>query len=140
MTLNFLEGGGHFWVYLQYVRGLRQAGCEVYWLECLPPGPVPDTSKVQVWLDRLQRYGLGGKVILCTTADGHSDRRYLTMTGDAARDVLTGADLLLNFHYGMDAELVTGSHRSAMVDIDPGLLQMWMITGQVSPAPHDVYL
>jgi hypothetical protein len=32
-TLEFIEGGGHFWVYLQYVHGLRQVGCEVYWVE-----------------------------------------------------------------------------------------------------------
>ena len=31
----FPEGGGHFWVYLQYVLGLRQLGCDVYWLEGL---------------------------------------------------------------------------------------------------------
>ena len=30
---GFPEGGGHFWVYLQYVLGLRQLGCDVYWLE-----------------------------------------------------------------------------------------------------------
>ena len=30
---NFPDGGGHFWVYLQYVLGLRQLGCDVYWLE-----------------------------------------------------------------------------------------------------------
>ena len=30
---TFPEGGGRFSVYLQYVLGLRQAGCEVYWLE-----------------------------------------------------------------------------------------------------------
>jgi hypothetical protein len=140
MTLNFLEGGGHFWVYLQYVHGLRQAGCEVYWLECLPPGPEPDEARVQAWLDRLARYGLGDNVILCTPADSCGDRRYLTMPAEAAREVLTGADLLLNFHYAMDAELVTCSRRSALVDIDPGLLQMWMSAGQVTPAPHDVYL
>ena len=30
---GFPEGGGHLSVYLQYVRGLRQLGCDVYWLE-----------------------------------------------------------------------------------------------------------
>ena len=29
------EIGGHFWVYLQYVQGLRRLGCEVFWLERL---------------------------------------------------------------------------------------------------------
>src|SRR5207249_3205597 len=30
---GFPEGGGHFWVYMQYVLGLRACGCDVYWLE-----------------------------------------------------------------------------------------------------------
>src|SRR2546422_9695786 len=30
---NFPEGGGHFWVYMQYAQGLRRLGCDVYWLE-----------------------------------------------------------------------------------------------------------
>jgi len=30
---GFPEGGGHFWVYMQYALGLRQLGCDVYWLE-----------------------------------------------------------------------------------------------------------
>ena len=60
MTLNFLEGGGHFWVYLQYVQGLRQAGCDVYWLEQLPAEqPPPEEAKVEAWLERLRGYGLG---------------------------------------------------------------------------------
>ena len=31
----FPEGGGHFWVFLQWVRGFQRAGCDVWWLECL---------------------------------------------------------------------------------------------------------
>ena len=34
----FPEGAGHLWVYLQYVLGLRQLGCDVYWLERFRPG------------------------------------------------------------------------------------------------------
>src|SRR6266513_1151126 len=30
---NYPQGGGHFWVYLQYVLGLRLLGHDVYWLE-----------------------------------------------------------------------------------------------------------
>ena len=26
---NVPEGGGHFWVYMQYAQGLRRLGCEV---------------------------------------------------------------------------------------------------------------
>jgi len=35
-VLNFPEGGGHFWVYMQYAQGLRELGCDVYWLEAFP--------------------------------------------------------------------------------------------------------
>jgi hypothetical protein len=28
--LQFLDTGGHFWVYMQYAEGLRRLGCEVY--------------------------------------------------------------------------------------------------------------
>ncbi len=27
-VVNFPDGGGHFWVYMQYVQGLHQLGCE----------------------------------------------------------------------------------------------------------------
>jgi hypothetical protein len=141
MTLNFLEGGGHFWVYLQYVQGLRQAGCDVYWLEQLPDKrPRPDGATIEAWLERLRGYGLGDKVILSTGIGADGDRRYITTTGSSADDVFADADLLLNFHYAIDADLLARFRRTALVDIDPGLLQMWMSTGQVRAAPHDIYL
>ena len=39
---NFPDGGGHFWVYMQYVQGLLRLGCEVYWLEQLRPVGDPE--------------------------------------------------------------------------------------------------
>ena len=38
---NFPDGGGNFWVYMQYAQGLRALGCEVYWLEQFRPPPDP---------------------------------------------------------------------------------------------------
>ena len=138
-TLKFLEGGGHFWVYLQYVHGLRQAGCDVYWVEQLDSrGAAQDGSRVQRLFRRLERFGLAGKAILCTGTGG--ERAYLGATQAEAHDLFARADLLLNFHYAMDPGLLACFRRTALVDIDPGLLQMWMSTGQLVVAPHDVYL
>jgi hypothetical protein len=136
-TLKFLEGGGHFWVYMQYVQGLRQAGCEVYWLERVPGGPWQEGSRVETWLDRLKRYGLDGKVILYS--DEGKPHDYLVGTRSEAHQVFRRADLLLNFHYAIDAELLACFRRTALVDIDPGLLQKWMSTGQLVVARHDLY-
>jgi hypothetical protein len=143
-TVNFLEGGGHFWVYMQYVQGLREAGCEVYWFECLPGGQrLPDRSRIGAWLRRLHRYGLEGKVILCVRADRKRregiDYDYVGATRSEAKALFAGADLLLNFHYAIDSDLLEHFRRTALVDIDPGLLQQWMSTGQLPVAPHDVY-
>ena len=143
-TLEFLEGGGHFWVYMQYVQGLRRAGCEVWWLERFRRDDAgTDPSRVDVLLRRLERYGLGGKVILCTRADGEralaEDYDYLGATRSEARAVFERADLLLNFHYAIDPELLARFRRTALVDIDPGLLQTWMSSGQLAVAPHDLY-
>jgi hypothetical protein len=143
-TLEFLEGGGHFWVYMQYVQGLRRLGCEVWWLERFRRGDVrTGPSRVDVLLRRLERHGLGGKVILCTDAGGERARAgeydYIGATRSEARAVFERADLLLNFHYAIEPELLARFRRTALVDIDPGLLQTWMSTGQLTVAPHDVY-
>jgi hypothetical protein len=144
-TLKFLEGGGHFWVYAQYVQGLRQAGCDVYWLERVPrDGPWRERSRIETWLKRLTRFGLEGNVILYTEAEKGggpgAEFDYLVGTRSEAHEVFKRADLLLNFYYAIDAELLACFRRTALVDIDPGLLQAWMSTGQLSVAPHDVYL
>jgi hypothetical protein len=49
------------------------------------------------------------------------------------------ADLLLNLRYNLPAEVVARFRRSALLDIDPGLLQVWMSQGQVSVPQHDLY-
>src|SRR5258706_8113002 len=65
-VINFAEGGGHFWVYLQYVQGLLQSGCDVYWMEGFRSRG--DEASDQALLDpfraRMERFGLGGKLIL----------------------------------------------------------------------------
>jgi hypothetical protein len=138
-TLEFIEGGGHFWVYLQYVHALRQVGCDVYWLEQFGSrGATQDRSRARRLLRRLERYGLAGKAILCTGTGG--ERTYFGATRSEAHELFARADLLLNFHYAIDAGLLACFRRTALVDIDPGLLQMWMTTGQLVVAPHDVYL
>ena len=32
-TIEYSQGGGHLWVYLNWARALRAAGCRVIWLE-----------------------------------------------------------------------------------------------------------
>src|ERR1043166_4277574 len=63
---GFPEGGGHFWVYMQYAQGLRQLGCEVYWLEGFRTqgDAKQEAAALATFRDRMERYGLGPKCIL----------------------------------------------------------------------------
>src|SRR5262245_56344856 len=123
---NFLDGGGgHFWVYLQYAHGLRQLGCEVYWLECLAGSGSPDrdAAVVAAFARLMERYGLGRNFIVYA---GGAPAEYLAPARAEAEAVFRRADLLLNFRYAIDPGLLAGFRRTALVDIDPGLLQFWI--------------
>ncbi len=141
----FPEGGGFFWLYLQYVLGFRQLGWEVYWLEAFRTKgrAQEEAAALDTFRARMEQYGLGGKSILYLT---HSKRpppelpaEYLTMSRDEAEAVYERADLLLNFHYGINPTLLARFRRTVLVDIDPGLLQFWISRGQISVPRHDMY-
>ena len=130
-TIAYPNGGGHLWVYLHWALGLRALGCRVIWLEQIDPAEPPDDTARNVSAVRghLARWGLADDFAL-VGPDGapHSEL-------DAANE----ADLLLNLWHSLPADVVGRFRRSALVDTDPGLLQIWMTTGDIRPADHDVY-
>jgi hypothetical protein len=134
-VVGFPEGGGHWWVYLQYVRSLQDLGCDVWWLERLLPGR--EAADLTVPLSRLEAFGLSGRVLCYQSEDDGKRSRWLVGAEDVADRLVARTELLVNFDYGAPAEVVGRFRRSALVDIDPGLLQSWMSIGQVRPAPHD---
>jgi hypothetical protein len=130
--LEFLEGAGHFWVYMQYVEALRRLGCDVYVLDSSLWSPEPvDGHGVEELRTRMAAHGLGDRVFIAGNGRGASPTEL--------EELLSDVDLLLNFNYHLDAELVSVARRSALVDIDPGLLQFWVARGFISPADHDTY-
>ena len=144
-VVNFSEAGGHFWVYMQYARALRQLGCDVYWLESFRSSGHPDRDAevLAPFFERMERYGFGGKVILytsCGSVHGTSAPiKYVGMSPPAAEAIFRRADLLLNFHYAIDPALLGCFRRRALVDIDPGLLQFWIAVGQLVVPEYDCY-
>src|SRR3989442_826017 len=85
----------------------------------------------------MQQFGFEGRTLLYTL-DG--EPRLVGGTWSEAEAVLRRADVVLNFHYAIDPRLLTYARRTALVDIDPGLLQFWMSTGQLNVPAHDCYL
>jgi hypothetical protein len=138
-TLYYPKGGGHFWVFLNWALGLRALGCQVIWLEAIT-GPISAEvlrESVAALKFRLERYGLVNCLALYSTYEPLPvDVRTV---GCLDLEAASGADLLLEFRYDTSAQVVRRFRRSAVVDIDPGLLQLWISKGQLCMATHDVY-
>lgn len=145
-VVTFPEGGGHFWVYMQYVLGLLEQDCEVYWLERFVSSgnTARDAHMLAEFAKRMERFGLTDRAILYSAEgpDRPAERGldYINATEQLADRVFAKADLLLNFYYAMSPALLARFKRTALVDIDPGLLQFWISGGQLSVRPHDFYL
>jgi hypothetical protein len=141
---DFPEGGGHFWVYMQYVQGLRALGCDVYWLEHFDGSgdEQRDAAHLRIFLQRMRQFNLAEKVIIHrpTHADPFSSQGDETaLHGKKAQKLCEEADLLLNFYYAITPHLLSYFRRTALIDIDPGLLQFWLSQGQIEVAGHDIY-
>jgi hypothetical protein len=138
-TLSYLHGGGHLWFFLNWARGLRAHGCRVIWLEGVPPEMPAEELRTSVATLKsyLEPHGLAGEVALCLT-NGEPLPGAL-LAGCLDLPAAAEADLLLNMRYDLVPEVVQRFRRSALVDIDPGLCQVWMQAGLSKVAPHDVY-
>jgi hypothetical protein len=142
LTLGSPENGGHLWVYLNWALSLRALGCRVIWLEDidgLTSWPAERTEREIVILDeRLAAHGMPDALALtnfnrsplaANLTDGRLDL-------EAAIEI---SDVVLDFAYDTPAEALSRFRRSALVDLDPGLLQLWMSDGDLQVAEHDVY-
>jgi hypothetical protein len=138
-TLGYAHAGGHLWVYLNWALGLRACGCKVFWLEGLYPGTNEDQARewITALKSRLEPYGLADCLAICsrTTDPLRHDAAPDCLDLDAAAE----ADLLINLRYATQADVVGRFRRSALIDIDPGLLQCWMSAGKINVAPHDAF-
>jgi hypothetical protein len=135
-TLDYLDGGGgHLWVSLNWALGLEAAGCSVVWLEPVYPDSTAHTqAAVEVLRGHLRAADLSAQVAL-VAHDGA-----LVPPEVPGLELAEGADLLLSCQYDLPQAVVDRFPRSALLDIDPGLLQLWVAAGQIELARYDAYL
>jgi hypothetical protein len=151
-TIGYPTGGGHLWVYLNWALALRAAGCRVIWLEGVDgdtSNPTLNQARRRRWRGRdvrecvaalkahLSRYGFADALALYSI-DGQELPLDVAACG-LDLDAAASADLLLNLTHALPAPVVRRFRRAAFVDTDPGLLQVWMTTGDICVAPHDCY-
>jgi len=138
-TMAYPTGGGHLWVYLHWALALRALGCRVIWLEVLDPEKPLEATKgnVAALRERLDGYGLAESLALCSPNGAPPPRDLAARVLDL--EAAAEADLLINLWHSLPAAVVRRFRRSALIDTDPGLLQVWITLGSVRVAPHDLY-
>lgn len=139
-TASFPDGGGHWWVYLQYALGLRDLGIRVLWVE-----RCTETSELDQARRLLADFGFADDDVFLyevhrqeDPSDG-ADVVWLTGGKRSAETALRRCEVLLNFDYDAAPSVVELAPRSALVDIDPGLMQSWWAKGEISPPDHDFW-
>jgi hypothetical protein len=134
--------GGHAWVFLTWLLGLRRLGFDVVFVDRLEEawvgGPVARSAQARWLADAMGRFGLGGDwALLC---DG--GRRTLGLARTELEERLDEAVLLVNvMGYLDDPGLRARPARRAFLDIDPGWPQLWRELGLCDAlAGHDAYV
>jgi hypothetical protein len=92
-----------------------------------------DASAICNLARKLDVFGLADKLILFRQVEQLGDSpveiEFLTITQAEGTRIFRRADLLLNFCYFLGPEILSRVRRTALVDIDPALLQFWISTG-----------
>ncbi len=137
-TLNYPQGG-HLWVFLNWALGFQAVGCRIIWLDVADTNDTPAslTRALGLLRQRVAPYELADAIAL-TTPDGNAVPKEFGLDCLSPDDAAS-ADLLFDLRYDFPTSLVSRFRRSAMLDIDPGILQIAMQGKHMNPAPHDVY-
>jgi hypothetical protein len=133
------KGGGHTWVYLNWALGLRSLGCRVIWLESAPPRISADVTRERLTLLRKFLGSHGFEEIALASSNGEPLARQLADLCGTCADAAAEADLLLDLAHNRSPTEVKRFSETAFVDIDPGLLQLWMEAGETGGADYDRY-
>jgi len=129
-------GGGHTWVFLQYLLGFRRLGWDVLFVDRLEPemcvdrngnpAPLESSFNLRYTTEVMDRFGLSGQWALLY--DG--GREVVGCARDEVLERASRSTLLLNvMGYLDDEEILAAAPLRVFLDIDPGFGQMWQELG-----------
>jgi hypothetical protein len=129
-ALGYPMGGGHLSVYLNWALGLRAAGCEVFWLEIVEEDAFVTEllANVATLKCRLERFGLQASLRVRSETSAPLPMAFREQYPGI--DEIIEADLFLSLRYATRPEEAGRFRKTALVDIDPGLLQSWISKGR----------
>jgi hypothetical protein len=143
--IKYLPGGGLWSWFLQYPLGLKALGHDVLWLELLQSSGHRETNlqTIRDFFERLALYDLDRNCAVLLSRDlDHQLFEEAEIFGAERQDLLRSirtADLLLNFACALRQPLLSLFKRRALLDGDPGHLQVSALD-YLGIQDHDVLL
>jgi hypothetical protein len=142
---EYPEGGGNFWVPLQYIFGLRQHAVDAFWLELLSAtgSASEDQKRIVTFFAHTERLGLEDRVLVLYLPDGRDgDQKELISPKIPPAEIAARMrqGLLLNFNNSIPKRHRADFARAVLYDIDPGMMQLWSTQWGMGVGEHDVYL
>lgn len=140
--------GGHAWVFLQYLLGLRRLGFEVLFLDWLDAAMCRDAAggrcgvgeswNVRYLAEVMARAGLSDA---WSVSFNHGEQT-LGRSRAAVLEFARETDVLINvMGFLSETEILGCVRRRAFLDIDPGFGQMWQELGLAAVfGGHDAYV
>jgi hypothetical protein len=141
---KYPNGGGNFWVPLQYLLGFRELGVEAFWLEILASTGRHEVDQqfIDQFLARATAFGMGERVVLAFFPSGfqHPEHRIVHGMPAAELDARTRDALLLNMAGSLQPAQRAGFARTVLFDLDPGAFQIWAAQWDMGIDDHDMCL
>ena len=141
---KYPNGGGNYWVPLQYLRGLRDLGVDAWWLELVATTGNASTDRLfrETFLDSARRLGVADHVVLMEFPEGydHPDRRIIHGMPAAELAARCRDGVLLNLAESVPKHIRPEFGRTVLMDIDPGPFQIWGRQWDFGIGTHDVHV
>jgi hypothetical protein len=145
--IGYPEAGGLWMLFLQYPLGLVALGHEVLWLELFRStgDESRDRQLIDLFFARMEEYHLRGRcaVLLIDRKTDPPTLETSEVYGRSrreVRDLAQSADMLWNFACALQQPLLSLFKHRALVDIDPGHLQVSALTWDMGQHDHQVFL
>jgi hypothetical protein len=142
---QYPEGGGVFWVPLQYLLGLLDLGMDAWWVEILYASgqPTCDRKRIDSFLAAAEAMGVSERIVLLVFETPRGDPLGRCETIGLSSDEFAARmqdGLLLNLANGVPSGVRGGFARTALIDIDPGPFQIWALECDMGVGAHDTHL
>lgn len=135
--------GGHWAWLMQYLLGLLDLGHRVTWLELMPSTGHPDRDRAvaEGFFGRLRPLGLTDSAVVAAAPAGEEDlaaARTFGGSADRIMQICRTADVAWNLACAAPKGVLSLFRKRALLDVDPGHLQVSMLDFDMDLAEHEV--